>query len=61
MSIGICTMGSFSYIYPSDYGGSDGYSLFNETKRKPVVIIDKIIQEYNKKNISIEIIGVNYD
>lgn len=41
-------------------GGGGSYSSFLEEKRRPVVLVDRVLQEKYKK-VKVDVIGVYYD
>lgn len=66
MTISIATMGKY-WMLPDGGGlvcpggGEGSYSSFLEGKRKPVVLVDRVIQEENNNEICVEVTGVYYD
>ena len=65
MCISIATMGKY-WMLPDGGGlvcpggGEGSYSSFLEEKRRPVVLVDKVLQERDDK-VKVDIIGVHYD
>lgn len=65
MCISIATQGKY-WMLPDGGGlvcpggGEGSYSSFLEEKRKPVVLVDRVLQE-KKADITVEVTGVYYD